>query len=128
MQVIGMLLGIPEQDQEDVRVHKDETIRREPGQPGEFSEDKFADPAFFEEYIDWRTEHPSDDLMTELIQAEFEDETGTVRRLTRDELLIFVNILATAGNETTNRVIGHIGQDPRRAPRSAPRAASTTGR
>jgi cytochrome P450 len=110
MQVIGMLLGIPEQDLEEVRVHKDETIRREPGQPGEFSEDKFADPAFFEEYIDWRIEHPSDDLMTELIQAEFEDETGTVRRLTRDELLIFVNILATAGNETTNRVIGHTGK------------------
>ncbi len=110
MQVIGMLLGIPEQDLEDVRVHKDETIRREPGQPGEFSEDKFADPAFFEEYIDWRAEHPSDDLMTELIRAEFEDETGTVRRLTRDELLIFVNILATAGNETTNRVIGHSGK------------------
>ena len=37
----------------------------------------------FDEYIDWRAEHPSDDLMTELLQAEFEDETGTVRRLSR---------------------------------------------
>ena len=34
--------------------HKDDTLRREPGQPGEFSEDQFADAAFFEEYIDWR--------------------------------------------------------------------------
>ena len=110
MAVIGMLLGIPEEDQEDVRLHKDETIRREPGQPGEFSEDKFADATFFEDYIDWRRENPSDDLMTQLIQAEFEDETGTVRCLTHDELLIFVNILATAGNETTNRVIGHMGK------------------
>ena len=33
-----------------------------------------------------------------------------MRCLTRDELLIFVNVLATAGNETTNRVIGHIGR------------------
>ena len=110
MAVIGMLLGIPVQDQENVRLHKDETIRREPGQPGEFSEDKFADAAFFEDYINWRREHPSDDLMTQLIQAEFEDETGTVRRLTHEELLIFVNILATAGNETTNRMIGHMGK------------------
>ena len=110
MAVIGMLLGIPEEDQEDVRLHKDDTIRREPGQPGEFSEDKFADAAFFEEYINWRRDNPSDDLMTQLIQAEFEDETGTVRCLTHDELLIFVNILATAGNETTNRVIGHMGK------------------
>jgi cytochrome P450 len=110
MRVIGMLLGIPVKDQEDVRQHKDDTLRREPGQPGEFSEDQFADAAFFEEYIDWRREHPSDDLMTQLISAEFEDETGTVRCLTRDELLIFVNVLATAGNETTNRVIGHMGR------------------
>jgi cytochrome P450 len=110
MAVIGMLLGIPEQDQEDVRVHQDEKLRREEGKPGEFHEDQFADATFFEEYIDWRAENPSDDLMTQLIQAEFEDETGTVRRLTRDELLIFVNVLATAGNETTNRVIGHSGR------------------
>ncbi|MGO8861468.1 MAG: cytochrome P450 [Acidimicrobiales bacterium] len=110
MRVIGMLLGIPEQDQEDVRLRKDEGLRREPGQPGEFSQDQFADATFFEDYITWRVEHPSDDLMTALVQAEFEDETGTVRRLTRDELLIFVNVLATAGNETTNRVIGHTGK------------------
>ena len=35
----------------------------------------------FAEYIDWRATHPSDDLMTELLQVEFEDETGTVRGL-----------------------------------------------
>jgi cytochrome P450 len=111
MAVIGMLLGIPEEDQEDLRVHKDEGIRREEGKPGEFSEDQFADAKFFDDYINWRREHPSDDLMTELIQAEFEDETGTTRSLTHDELLIFVNVLATAGNETTNRVIGHMGKN-----------------
>ena len=44
----------------------------------------------FADYIDWRAEHPSDDLMTELLQAEFEDETGTTRRLTRDEILTYV--------------------------------------
>ncbi len=110
MRVIGMLLGIPVRDQEAVRVRKDDTLRREQGQPGEFSEDQFADATFFEEYIDWRREHPSDDLMTQLMRAEFTDETGTVRCLSHDELLIFVNILATAGNETTNRVIGHIGK------------------
>ena len=64
----------------------------------------------FEEYIDWRAEHPSDDIMTELLNAEFEDETGTVRRLTRDEVLIYVNVLAGAGNETTTRLIGWTGK------------------
>ena len=31
----------------------------------------------FAEYVDWRVDHPSDDLMTVLLNAEFEDETAT---------------------------------------------------
>ena len=110
MRVIGMLLGIPEQDQQAIRAHGDKRIRREPGQPKDFGEHNLADPAFFGDYIDWRASHPSDDLMTELLQSEFADETGTVRRLTREEILTFVNVLATAGNETTNRLIGWTGK------------------
>ena len=64
----------------------------------------------FEEYIDWRAEHPSDDLMTELLNAEYEDETGTRTRLTRAEVLSYVNLLAAAGNETTTRLIGWAGK------------------
>ncbi len=48
--------------------------------------------------------------MTQLLQVEFEDPSGTVRTLTRDEVLIFINILAVAGNETTNRLIGWTGK------------------
>jgi cytochrome P450 len=64
----------------------------------------------FAEYVEWRTKHPSDDLMTQLLNAEFVDETGTTRKLTRDEILIFVQVLAGAGNETTNRLIGWTGK------------------
>ena len=109
MRVIGMLLGIPEQDQEAVRDRVDATLRTEAGQPMEVS-DEFGNGDLFTDYIDWRAEHPSDDIMTELLQAEFEDETGTVRRLTRDEILIYVNVVAGAGNETTNRLIGWAGK------------------
>ena len=48
--------------------------------------------------------------MTDLLHAEFEDPSGEVRTLTREEILIFVSILATAGNETTNRLIGWSGK------------------
>ena len=44
--------------------------------------------------------------MTELLNAEYEDEKGEQRRLTRDEVLDYVNLLAAAGNETTTRLIG----------------------
>jgi cytochrome P450 len=64
----------------------------------------------FAEYIDWRAEHPSNDLMTELLNVEFDDETGTTRKLTREEVLTYVNLLAGAGNETTAKLIGWCGK------------------
>ena len=61
----------------------------------------------FGEYLDWRMDNPSDDVMTQLVQAEFEDHTGVTRRLTREEVLGYVNLLSGAGNETTTKLIGH---------------------
>ncbi len=48
--------------------------------------------------------------MTDLLNAEFEDETGTTRKLTRVEVLNYVGLLAAAGNETTTRLIGWAGK------------------
>jgi cytochrome P450 len=112
MRTIGMLLGIPEQDQEAIRDRIDAGLRLDSdGDMPEFDAYQGdAQATGFEEYIDWRAEHPSDDLMTELLQAEFEDETGTTRRLTRVEVLNVVNLIAAAGNETTTRLIGWTGK------------------
>jgi cytochrome P450 len=110
MRVIGMLLGIPEQDQEAIRDHSNETMRTEAGKPMAVASEGFDSGELFAAYIDWRKDHPSDDIMTELLNVEFEDETGTVRRLTRDELLLYVNVVAGAGNETTTRLIGWAGK------------------
>jgi cytochrome P450 len=110
MRVIGMLLGIPEQDQETVRDRSDANLRVEEGEKMQFGDGLEIGTDMFAEYIDWRAEHPSDDLMTELLTAEFEDETGTVRRLTREEVLMYVSVVAGAGNETTTRLIGWAGK------------------
>jgi cytochrome P450 len=112
MRTIGMLLGIPEQDQEAIRDRIDQGLRlTEGGMPD--LDSMYADGMGgdgFSEYIEWRATHPSDDLMTELLQAEFEDEEGTTRGLTRPEVLNYVNLLAAAGNETTTRLIGWMGK------------------
>ena len=110
MRVIGMLLGIPEQDQADIRRRSDSGLQLAEGTAAASAENYNADLSVFAEYVDWREAHPSDDLMTELIQAEFEDETGTVRRLRRDEILGYIGLLAGAGNETTTRLIGWTGK------------------
>jgi len=109
MRVIGMLLGIPEGDQQAIRDRVDRHLRTEAGQPMQVSE-SFVDGEQFADYIDWRAEHPSDDIMTDLLNAEFEDETGTVRRLRRDELLTYITVVSGAGNETTTRLIGWAGK------------------
>jgi cytochrome P450 len=110
MRVIGMLLGIPENDQEMVRTKQDARLRTEQGKPMEVKQDAIADGSMFADYIDWRAEHPSDDLMTALLHAEFEDAGGTRRTLSREEVLTYTQVIAGAGNETTGRLIGWLGK------------------
>ncbi len=111
MRTIGMLLGIPEEDQEAIRDQIDDNLKLAGGtMPDETFATGQTQSEVFADYIDWRADHPSDDLMTHLLRAEFEDETGTTRRLSRDEVLNFVNLLAAAGNETTTRLIGWTGK------------------
>ncbi|MBY8860006.1 cytochrome P450 [Nocardia sp. CA2R105] len=110
MRVIGMLLGIPEQDQEAIRDFANEQMRTEEGKPMKAASEGMDGGDIFGAYIDWRVEHPSDDIMTELLNVEFADETGAVRRLTREELLTYVNVVSGAGNETTTRLIGWAGK------------------
>ena len=110
VRVIGMLLGIPEQDQVAVRAHTDATLRTKPGEPMQVKAENVASGDMFADYIDWRAEHPSDDLMTQLLNAEFEDEHGSTRTLTRQEVLTYTAVIAGAGNETTGRLIGWLAK------------------
>ena len=110
MRVISMLLGIPDSDQEAIRDMANDNLRTEAGEPMDMSDGHLDVGGQFAEYIDWRAENPSDDLMTDLLNAEFEDETGTVRRLSRQEILTYLAVIAGAGNETTTRLIGWTGK------------------
>src|SRR3954447_21655415 len=110
MRVIGMLLGIPEEDQVAVRNRTDATLRTEPGKPMAVKQGAVANGEHFAEYIDWRAEHPSDDLMTQLLNATFEDEQGETRTLMRAEVRTYASVIAGAGNETTGRLIGWLAK------------------
>jgi cytochrome P450 len=118
MRVIGMLLGIPEEDQEAIRDGVDASLKLADGEmpdalaakPAEIGAKAAWGPETFGEYIAWRRKHPSDDLMTELLNATFEDDGGETRQLRDDELVAYVLLLAGAGNETTTRLIAWTGQ------------------
>jgi cytochrome P450 len=118
MRTIGCLLGIPEQDQATLRDNTDEFLALKSGAPNRTtskdspSKKPFAVPNYEQiaEYVDWRSEHPSDDLMTDLINAEVEEPDGRRRRLGRSEVLTYISTIMGAGSETTTRLIGFIGQ------------------
>src|ERR1700742_1085792 len=107
MRVIGMLLGIPESEQISVRDANDANLRTKPGAPLKVANaDSIADGRIYADYVEWRSNNPSDDLMTALLNVEFDDEDGVHRKLTRKEVLHYTQVVAGAGNETTGRAIG----------------------
>lgn len=110
MKVISSLLGIPEDDQVYIRDRGNAQLRTEAGKPMDAAKHGLSVGEQFEAYIEWRADHPSDDIMTELLNVEFVDETGTKRQLTREEILVYLNVVAGAGNETTTRLIGWAGK------------------
>ncbi|OBH52689.1 cytochrome [Mycobacterium colombiense] len=110
IRVIGMLLGIPEAEQRSL-VDSESTLETEPGRPmTENANGPIATGECFTDYVEYRIKHPSDDLITELMNAEFEDETGTIRRLAREELQMYLTVIANAGSDTVTRFLGWAGK------------------
>lgn len=103
MRVIGMLLGMPEEDQDEFRRRADERTRTEEGKA---MDNGIAVDPVFDAYIEHRLTHPSNDLMSDLLHMEFEDDKGVRRNLTVEEVRTIVFMLGAAGNETTNKLIG----------------------
>jgi len=110
VKAIGMLMGIPEADQPSVRDAAVRKLRNEPGQPLQVTKDRYFSGKAYAEYVAWRAANPSDDLVTELLTVEFEDLDGERRRLSQDELLTFIAVIAGAGVETTGRLFGWMGK------------------
>ena len=110
MRTIGYLLGIPEQGQQAIRDSTSHAIELKDGASYVAADNAFEQAyQLFADYIDWRADHPSDDLMTQLLNAEI-DDGGEPRTLTRTEVLTYTSMVAGAGNETTTRLIGFTAQ------------------
>jgi cytochrome P450 len=104
--VISSMLGIPEEDREQIRLWTDATLHREPGEtlpePG-VMRDLFG---YLARYIAERRKAPRDDMMSDLLEAEIREADGATRRLTDIEILTFISLLSAAGNETVARLLG----------------------
>lgn len=119
MMVIATMLGVPEEDREQIRQWADESLHRE---PGEVDPSARIEPiqrevqGYFMRYLMERRKRPADDMMTDLLQAEVEEAGGSKRRLSDAELLAFIQLLSSAGNETVARLLGWAGDTLARFP------------
>jgi cytochrome P450 len=106
LRTIGLLFGIPEDIQDAYRKSTDDAITTD-GTPIAFDQSSFDTVlTVLADYVEWRSRHPADDLMTELLNAEVDEPDGSRRPLTRDEVVIYASMVAGAGNETATRLIG----------------------
>lgn len=107
--VISSLLGVPEEDQEQLRVWTDQTLHREPGETGMSQAARDASKevsSYWQRHIDDRRRRPRDDMMSDLMGGELELAGGSTRGLNDGELFAFYLLISSAGNETVARLLG----------------------
>jgi cytochrome P450 len=107
--VISSLLGLPREDQREVRGMVDGIFHIEPG-VGIVNETSIMAGVQVAEYVGAqlakRRDDPKDDLLTALVEAEIVDDHGVVRRMTEQETIEFTMLLFIAGTETVGRMLG----------------------
>ncbi len=110
VQVIGMLVGVPKKDQTDLLAVFQKNLHEGSADPEQqLMNGILESAAWFNDYLDWREKNPSDDVMTTLMHYEFEDETGTMRTLRRDEIVTYLTLITSAGSDTTATAISWAG-------------------
>jgi len=108
MDVISTLLGIPAEDREEVRVWSNAVLHRDPDSPmppPRALEAMTKLMAYFDAALEERRRRPREDMMTALLDAEVPGPGGTPERLSQGEIRGFIQLLATAGNETVTKLL-----------------------
>lgn len=105
MDVVSLLLGVPDADRDTLRAFADTVVHREEGVLG-------VPPAagaaalrllqYFQAHVADRRANPRDDLTGALLAAEIDGD-----RLTEREVLGFLFLMIVAGNETTTKLLAN---------------------
>jgi cytochrome P450 len=105
--VIGALLGVPKEDQDQLRQWGDVMMRLE---TGTISAEKMAAierfGSYMEKMVEDRRRRPRDDMISDLLSAEITRDDGSTRKLDHREVMAFFTLLEIAGSETTARLLG----------------------
>jgi cytochrome P450 len=110
MDVISALLGIPESERDGYRKVIDRALARDPDTGAMTSDNALGmreGREFLVDLLEERREDPRDDLISILAVAEYEDVDGQKKKLSTEEAVAFVGLLAAAGFETTTKLLGN---------------------
>ncbi|MCT7659255.1 cytochrome P450 [Mycobacterium deserti] len=109
-EIIGALVGVPEDRRQQFREWVDEGFRYEPGQiePSEMTlEVLLKIAAYCYELVRQRHAQPQDDMLSALIAAEMQRGDRETARLSDDEIVFFAMVLTGAGSETVTKLIAN---------------------
>jgi cytochrome P450 len=105
--IIGAMLGVPDEGQDQLRIWGDRMLRLEPdGISAGKLEAMQHFTAYMETMVADRRRAPRDDMISDLLAAEITRDDGSVRRLDHRDVMAFFTLLEIAGSETTARLLG----------------------
>ena len=106
LRAISLMVGVPEADEADILRWSNAIVPSEDPEYRPTMETALAARTALLDYgaalVQHRREHPADDILGHLVEAEHDGQ-----RLTDTELSQFVLLLAVGGSETTRQVISH---------------------
>jgi len=110
VEIICRMLGVPPADRQQVRHWLDIALSREEGSmrtsPAGY-EASIAMGTYFYELSVAKRAHPGDDMVSRLIEVEWEDEDGRPTRLDDIEIAGFSSLIGGAGAETVTKLLGN---------------------
>jgi cytochrome P450 len=111
VEIITRILGVPEDDRQQVRHWLDDQLHREPGQMAPTPEGEAASReagAYFHELVREKRRRPGDDMLSRLTEAEVDRDDGQgVTKLDDGEIAGFATLLGGAGAETVTKLVGN---------------------
>jgi cytochrome P450 len=110
VEVISRMLGVPEEDRQQIRHRIDLTLRRQPGQMAPSTENQQAvveNGIYFRELTVEKRKNPGADMLSRLTQVTVDRGDGVETGLDDAEITGFAALLGGAGAETVTKLVGN---------------------
>jgi cytochrome P450 len=110
VEVISRMLGVPEEERQQIRHWLDVGLHREPGQMDPTPEGiqaQMESGMYWMELVETKRRNPADDMISRLTQVEVDRGDGEMTRLDNQEIAGFASLLGGAGAETVTKLVGN---------------------